>query len=83
MGGFGEVKEYKVNEAVLVTNYTLDALYQKYRFSFPKDISNKIIELIRILENNLNNQQNKDYVQCDIKETYYTEKIIFDNNIKH
>ena len=37
------IKDYKVNEAVLVTRYVLDSLYQKYCSSYPKEIEKKLL----------------------------------------
>ena len=51
------VKDYKLNEAVLVTCYTLEALYQKYSCNYPHKIQEKVIELVDNLETELNGQQ--------------------------
>ena len=39
-------KDYKINEAILVTYHTLDAIYQHFCSGYPEEIEKKIIELI-------------------------------------
>lgn len=77
------IKEYEVNEAVLVTYNTLDSLYKKYRWNYPNKIVKRIEKLINDLGNDLESQQNKDYSQYDIEKSYYVEKIIFEDEKKY
>ncbi len=73
------IKDYKVNEAVLVTRYVLDSIYQKYYSSYPKEIEKKVVDLINDLRDNLEGQQDIDSPKCDIIDSYYIERIIFDD----
>lgn len=40
------LKEYKINESVYIIHHTLDALYQKFCGSIPKELETKIINII-------------------------------------
>lgn len=73
------IKDYKVNEAVLVTHYTLDALYQKYCWNYPHKINKKVISLLDDLKKELDGQQDKDYRKYDIEKCYYMERIEFND----
>lgn len=71
------IKEYKINESVLVTYQTLDSLYQHFFAMYPIEIGKKIVDLINDLRNNLEFEQENDYKGHDIKESYY-EKVIYE-----
>lgn len=43
------IKEYTINESVLVTYHTLNSLYQHFVAMYPTKIGNKIIDLINDL----------------------------------
>ena len=55
-----KVKEYKINEAVLITYHTLNALYQQFSSIYPTKLGSEIVDLICKLKDNLDLKQNKD-----------------------
>lgn len=71
------IKEYKINESVLVTYQTLDSLYQHFFAMYPTEIGKKVVDLINDLRDNLEFEQENDYKGHDIKESYY-EKVIYE-----
>lgn len=60
-------KDYKINEAILVTYHTLDAIYQHFSSGYPEEIEKKIIELITDLMQYI--EPNTDFGNND-KDTY-------------
>lgn len=70
------IKEYTINESVLVTYHTLNSLYQHFVAMYPTKIGNKIIDLINDLRDDLELEQENDYKECDIKDSYY-ERVIY------
>ncbi|NLL01672.1 MAG: hypothetical protein GX265_01440 [Mollicutes bacterium] len=40
------IKEYEINEAVLTTYHTLNALYQNFYASYPKNIEKEMVKVI-------------------------------------
>lgn len=75
------IKEYEVNESVLVTYHVLNSLYQQFFARYPKDIGKEVINLINNLRDILEN--NEDLKGHDIKDSNYFEKVIYlkDKNI--
>lgn len=70
-------KEYKINEAVLVTYYTLDCLHKRLYTNYPNDINDEIIALISHLENILWSDQENDFPNCDIEDSNFFERVQF------
>ena len=64
---FRSEKDYKINEAILVTYHTLDAIYQHFSSGYPEEIEKKIIELITDLMQYI--EPNTDFGNND-KDTY-------------
>lgn len=71
------IKEYKINESVLVTYHTLDSLYQNFFAMYPTEIGKKVENLINDLRDNIIFEPENDYKGYDIKEYFYSEKVIY------
>lgn len=68
------IKEYEVNESVLVTYHVLDSLYQQFFGMYPKNVGKEVINLINNLRDIL--EHNEDFKDYDIKDYNYFEKVI-------
>ncbi len=73
------VKEYEINESILVTYHTLNSLYQSFFAMYPSDISNEVVELINHL-NDLLEQGQTDFPNYDIENSNYFERVIYIKN---
>ena len=71
------IKDYEMNEAVLVTRFTLDALYRRYYSLYPKKIGDKLQDILINMRDYMEREESKDYPNCDIENSYYLERIIF------
>ncbi len=74
-------KEYKVNESVLVTYHTLNSLYQNFFSMYPKELGNKIVDLINDLRDELMGEQENDFKGYDINDSFY-ERVIYTKHKK-
>lgn len=70
-------KEYMINEAILVTYYTLDSLHRRLYTNYPNDINDEVVALIKHLENILWSDQENDYANCDIEDSNFFERVQF------
>lgn len=71
-----KIKDYKINESVLVTYHTLNSLYQHFFAMYPTEIGNKIVNLINELRDDLELEQENDYKEYGIEDSFY-ERVIF------
>lgn len=69
------IKEYEVNESILVTYHVLHSLYQQFFARYPKNVGKEVINLINNLSDIL--EHNEDLKDYDIKDYNYFEKVIY------
>lgn len=70
------VKEYLVNEGVLVLYDTIEALYYTFHNTFPQDIEEKVQELLLLLLNNLG--EDEEFKEIDILKEEFISRTTYD-----
>lgn len=72
------IREYEINESILVTYHVLNSLYQNFFPQYPKDVEKEVVDLINHLMEIL--EPNDDKRNCDIKDSVLFERITYDDN---
>ncbi len=72
---------YKVDKGVLVTKEIIVTLLNQYNYYYPKEITQKMMELVDILEKEVNNDIN--YGKYDITDfQLYEEVTLIENGLE-
>lgn len=75
------IKEYKINESVLVTYHSLNSLYRQFFSMYPKELKDKVVDLISDLRDELMGEQENDFKSYDIDDYFY-ERVIYTKDKK-
>lgn len=68
-------RDYVLDEGIIVIHHTLDALYQKYVCCIPKEIEQKVLDLVVETEELLDYPKDDEIKDMDIKKEDYVRRV--------
>lgn len=68
-------QDYVLDEGIIVIHHTLDALYQKYVCCIPKEIEQKVLDLVIETADLLDYPKKDEIKDMDIKKEDYVRRV--------